>query len=123
MTLFPVNPPEHREQTMLFDWAAWAVGQYPELELMYASPNGGHRIPAVAVKLKREGVKRGVPDICLPVARRGYHGLYIELKRLRGGTVSPDQKAFIAKLQAQGYRATVCAGFESARQEIEEYLG
>lgn len=38
------------------------------------------RDKATAVALKRQGVKAGVPDICLPVARNGYHGLHIELK-------------------------------------------
>lgn len=52
----------------------------PEYGLIFAIPNGGARHPAVAAKLKAEGVKAGVPDLFLPVARHGYHGMFIELK-------------------------------------------
>ena len=61
---------EHEEQVALFEWAEWNKRQYPELELMFAIPNGGQRHVVVAKKLKDEGVKAGVPDIFLPVARQ-----------------------------------------------------
>ena len=56
---------EHQEQVALFRWAEFAIARWPELALMYAIPNGGHRHKAVAAGLKAEGVKRGVPDVCL----------------------------------------------------------
>ena len=71
---------EHDEQAALFEWATWHTSQCPELGLLFAIPNGGHRHPVVAARLKAEGVRAGVPDICLPVARKGYHGLFVELK-------------------------------------------
>lgn len=82
------QPNESVEQQCLFRWAEFASGKYPELRLMYHIPNGGARSKATAGRLKAEGVKAGVPDICLPVSRDGYHGLYIELKRERGGKIS-----------------------------------
>ncbi|MBC3486703.1 VRR-NUC domain-containing protein [Pseudomonas sp. SWRI50] len=55
--------------------------RYPQAyKLIYHVPNGGHRIKAVAAKLKGQGVKAGVPDLVLPMARGGYFGLYIEFK-------------------------------------------
>ena len=69
-----------------------------------------------------QGVTPGVPDICLPVARGGYHGLYIELKRLKGGRVEECQQWYLANLSRQGYKAVVCKGWEAARDVIEEYL-
>lgn len=111
-------PTEHWEQTQLFSWAE----DKPELALMYAIPNGGHRDIRVAVKLKEEGVKPGVPDICLPVARGGCHGLYIELKRRKYGRVSQDQLKWIEALIHEGYACSVCCGWEQARDVIEEYL-
>lgn len=112
------NPTEHWEQSQLFAWAE----DRPELKLMYAIPNGGHRDIRVAVKLKAEGVKPGVPDICLPVARNGHHGLYIELKRRKYGRVSEDQLKWIEALMREGYACAVCRGWEMARDVIEEYM-
>lgn len=74
------NQHEAAEQIKLFRWASWAIQQYPELELMYHIPNGGSRNPIEAANLKRQGVRSGVPDICLPVPRGKYSALYIEMK-------------------------------------------
>lgn len=111
-------PTEHWEQVQLFAWAAYRR----DLDLMYAIPNGGHRDIRVAVKLKEEGVKAGVPDICLPVARGGKHGLYIELKRRKYGRISDEQGKWIEALIREGYACAVCFGWESARDVIEDYL-
>ena len=62
---------EHQEQAALFRWAWFAQVKHPALALLYAIPNGGHRHKAVAARMKAEGVKAGVPDLCLPVARGG----------------------------------------------------
>ena len=115
-------PTESQEQQQLFSWAAWQAGKYPELKLLYHTPNGGSRGKAEAGRFKVEGVKAGVPDICLPVARGNYHGLYIELKRLKGSKITPEQTAWIADLEAQGYRAVICKGWETASKEILRYL-
>lgn len=90
---------------------------------MYHIPNGGSRTKAEAGRFKAEGVKSGVPDICLPVAREQYHGLYIELKRREGGRLSEAQKLWIEALRKLGYWAIVCRGWEEAAREIERYLG
>lgn len=112
---------EHDEQAALFRWATFAANRWPELALMFAIPNGGHRVKAVAAKLKAEGVKAGVPDLCLPVPRGEWHGLYIEMKT-RTGRASKEQKRWLGALQAQGYRVAVCKGWEAAKELIEEYL-
>jgi hypothetical protein len=62
-----------------------------------------------------------VPDICLPVPRGGWHGLYIELKA-RGGSASREQKQWLAALQRLGYRAELCVGWAQARRLIEDYM-
>jgi hypothetical protein len=118
----PQVPTESQEQQMLFQWAAWQSGKYPELALMYHTPNGGHRSKAEAGRFKAEGVKAGVPDIFLPVARGRWHGLYIELKRQRGGKVSDHQKEWLEALEAQDYLVGVCKGWEAASKAILKYL-
>lgn len=115
-------PTESVEQQCLFRWAAFQSGRYPELKLLYHVPNGGSRKKSEAGRFKAEGVKAGVPDLCLPVARGGYHGLYIELKRLKHSKTSEDQKAWIAQLNEQDYCAVVCKGWEAAAKVITEYL-
>ncbi len=112
---------EHTEQVALFRWAAVQKCTLPELALMFAIPNGGHRSKAVAAKLKAEGVKPGVPDICLPVARGGYHGLFIELKAGKN-KASAAQTDWITGLNFQGYCAVCLTGWDAARNWIELYL-
>lgn len=116
------TPTESAEQQALFRWVAWQRGKYPELDLLYHVPNGGSRSKAEAGRFKAEGVKSGVPDICLPVARGGYHGLYIELKRQRGSKTSGNQAAWIKDLSDQGYYTEVCKGWENAATVILNYL-
>lgn len=117
-------PTESVEQQCLMQWAQWASGNglHPELKLLYHIPNEGKRSKFTGGKLVAEGLRKGVPDICLPVARGRYHGLYIELKRLKGGRTSPEQKQWLSDLQAVGHRAVVCNGWVAAKTEIENYL-
>ena len=115
-------PTEAEEQATLFSWAAMKRGKYPELDLLFHIPNGGSRGKAEAARFKAEGVKPGVPDLLLPVARGTYHGLFIELKRQKGGRASGEQIDWIINLQRQGYCAAIARGWEEAAQIIELYL-
>jgi len=116
-----MRQPEHHDQVALFRWAGHQQRRLPELSLLFAIPNGGHRHPATAAKLKAEGVKAGVPDLCLPVARGEYHGLWIELKAGRNKP-TPPQVQWHMRLSQQDYRVAVCYSWEAARDVIEEYL-
>jgi hypothetical protein len=122
---------ENAVQAEVIRWAADNEHRYPELALLFAIANGGGRTRAQAAELKLTGVKSGVPDLCLPVARGGYHGLYIEEKRepyrdknnkLCRGTVSPEQKRWIALLREQGYRVELCEGARPTIALLEGYL-
>ena len=112
---------EHQHQVALFKWANMQASAMPELALMFAIPNGGQRNIIVATRLKAEGVKSGVPDIFLPVARGGAHGLFIELKTPKGKP-SGNQREWIGDLALQGYAAGFCYGWEDAKDTILEYL-
>ena len=112
---------EHAQQVALFAWAAYAQAEYPELELLFAIPNGGHRHKATAGRLRAEGVKRGVPDVCLPIPRGNYAGLWIEMKYGRNKPTA-DQERWIEALRAAGHRVEVCYEWTEARDVIEEYL-
>ena len=115
-------PTEAQEQMAVFEWAEWNMTKYPELALMFHIPNESNVPVQYRVKLKKMGLKSGVPDICLPVARSGYHALYIEMKRTKGSTTSDAQKWTIAKLNKAGNMAIICYGAEQAIENIIEYL-
>lgn len=114
-------PSEDQEQETLIQWCDAMRKTYPGVDLIYAIPNGGLRNKTTAAKLKATGVRPGVPDLFLPVARGKYHGLYIEMKRRKGGKVSVAQKAYIDKLEQQGYACQVCLGYEDAINVIRWY--
>ena len=117
-----IIPTESQEQTTLFQWAGVMAGKWPELRLLHAIPNGGSRNPIEARHLKEQGVKAGIPDIFLPCARGGFNGLYIEMKRRKGGRVSIEQKKIMIALREQGYRVVVALGWEEARDAIMKYI-
>lgn len=100
-------PTEAQEQITLFEWERLKRGKYPELDLLFHVPNGGSRNKAEAGRLRAEGVKAGIPDLCLPVPRGHFHGLYIELKRKRGGRIEPEQTAWLERLMKQGYSVAI----------------
>lgn len=112
---------EHAEAVTLMRVVKLHEAKHPELRLLFAVPNGGDRHPAVAAKMKAEGVKAGVPDYLLPVARGGFHGLAIELKTSTG-SASREQKQWLADFRDQGYRAEVCKGWQQAFDTLKEYL-
>lgn len=116
------TPLEHDEQVALVSWADGSIWRYPDLKWLYAIPNGGARHPAVAAKLKAEGVRRGVPDLCLPVRRGRYPGAYVEMKRLAGSRITLEQVDWRTHLLAQGYAHIVAAGFVAARDFLLAYL-
>lgn len=119
-----MNSIEDMEQAAVIRWADLSRGKWPELAMLYAVPNGGQRHRAIGAKLKRGGVRPGVPDLCLPVPRKGAHGLYVEMKRSRGvpSDVKPHQREWIERLNGQGYKAVVCFGADQAIETIREYL-
>ena len=113
---------EHIEQSALMSWVNnFGVKQYPELELLHAIPNGSVRHIGTAVKLKKEGVKSGVPDLCLPVSRDGYYGFYIEMK-IKPNRPTPNQKWWHEKLREQNYYVFVCYDWPTAKTVLEKYL-
>ena len=116
-----MNQWEAAEQTALFRWAGFMSGQFPEIEMLYHIPNGGSRNKIEAAHLKQQGVKAGVPDLCLPVARGEYHGLYIELKYGKNKPTE-NQKRWINLLRSQNYKAEVAYGWEETSKIILEYL-
>jgi len=106
-------PSEHFEQVRFVGKFRIA---YPGVRI-FAIPNGGHRGKVTAIKMKNEGVSRGVPDLCVPA----WH-LWIEMKRVKGGTVSVEQKDWHEYLADIGDGVLVCRGCDEAMQKVADYL-
>lgn len=122
---------EADEQAALFRWSKMMKRYHPELALLNGSLNGVRLTIGQAVKAKKQGMKKGFPDIFLPVPRGDYYGLFIELKikpyrnhkhKIVYPKISGEQLWWIAKLKAMGYRAEICKGYDLAIVEILNYL-
>jgi hypothetical protein len=105
-------PLEHIEQVTFVQWFESA---YPEV-MIFAIPNGGLRHPATARKLQLEGVKSGIPDLFIPAWK-----LWVEMKRSKGGKVSPEQYSMMIHLAGIGYDCLVGHGFEDAKKKVLEF--
>ena len=117
----PVIGREDEHQTALTNWARMMRTQYPALTLYHHIPNGGLRDKRTAARLIWQGVHSGVPDVFIPAARGGYHGIYIELKT-GANSPTPNQNEFMNGAMAEGYYCAVCYGWPCAAAVIEYYL-
>lgn len=93
----------------------WFRQTYPDV-LIHSIPNGGSRSISEACRLKCEGVVKGIPDLFIPAWR-----LWVEMKKVKGGVVSEEQKSVINYLQGVGYSVIVCAGAEEAKRQIAKH--
>ena len=114
---------EHAEQRAFFAWLMLMEnrGVVPRAGMAYAVPNGGKRDAITAARLKAEGVKSGVPDVCWPVPFGRFAGLYIELK-IAGGQVSSSQEEWHRNLREVGHAVAVCYGWRAARECLLAYI-
>lgn len=132
---------EHGEQAAFFDWVLRNQTRLPQLECLYAIPNGAatartgtrnadgswnwSKGSRQALKLKAEGLRPGMPDIHLPVSGYGsnseYKGLWLEFKR-PGNKPSDDQVRMAKILRFRGHRVEVVFTAEQAINLVEEYL-
>lgn len=122
----PAPPTEHEEQVQLFAWAKLHELRHEPLQWMFAVRNEA-RTANVGVKSRfvLEGVKKGVPDIFLPVPRGKFHGFFIEMKRQGApkSTIKPEQHAWAVYLRGQGYAHGFARGWRVAAMAIADYLG
>ena len=127
----PVNlagATEDSQQMALFCWAALpeTLAKYPQLKWMFAVPNGGSRHIAEAAKFVATGLRKGVPDIFLPLPiqtewAKMYAGLFIEMKVGKGKTTE-NQKEWLEYLEKAGYYCKICYSWIEARETIIKYL-
>ena len=110
---------ESELQILCINWFRLAFPQYKML--LFSIPNGGHRNLLTAVRMKREGVISGVPDLFLSLPRNGFHGMYIEMKYGKG-KLSANQEAFIAEVSKHNYKVEVINSLDKFVREVTQYL-
>lgn len=111
-------PTEHALQVQCLRWLHFTHKDV----LCYAIPNGAYTTKTTARKLVAEGVTHGIPDCHIPMARGGYHSLYIEMKNGKAGRLSDHQKEMIARLQLLGNKVVICRSLADFIREVETYL-
>jgi hypothetical protein len=94
---------------------------HPVARRIFAIPNGGLRTKIQGAILKAEGVRPGIPDLMLPVARGGAYGLFVEMKWGDGRT-SQDQARRIDELVQEGYACLVAWGASAAIEHTQLYI-
>lgn len=109
---------ERQEQIKIFDWLSIT----PYRKHVFAIPNEGRRSVTMGALMKKAGLRPGCSDIFVAVARKGYHGLFLELKYGKN-TARPSQMAFLVDMALQGYATTVQTGADNAINYIADYLG
>jgi len=109
---------EHQIQSAYFDAVRRA---WPQLKLIYSTPNGGLRNKVVAVKLKREGLTPGIPDVNIDIPAHGYHGARIEFK-VPGNKPTDNQKEAHRQLTEAGYLVEIHTDPEKAFEWTRWYL-
>jgi hypothetical protein len=132
---------EHQEQALVVKWSETQLRNYPELSCLFAIPNLGVRFEndvakgaALMARMKAQGLRPGMPDLCLPVARGGFNALFIEMKRLKlrptltkGVTIDRTkptalQSEWHERLRVLGNLVVVCYTAEEAEKALVDYL-
>lgn len=99
-------------------------------QLLIHVPNGAYHGAdrksgaVVARKLREQGLQAGVFDyiLAIPNPGRSIPGLWLEMKRTRGGVVSDDQQLFMAIMLKLGWACEIARGWVEASEKIEKYL-
>jgi hypothetical protein len=132
---------EHLEQRAVINWAWISSKKWPQYSIVVerkingayieattlpvvAIPNGGRRDKIGAVMLRAEGLRKGFPDLIVPVSVGEYIGLAIEMKKRDGvpSDIKDNQKTWLDFLELQGWKSVVCFGADHAIEQITKYL-
>jgi hypothetical protein len=111
---------KHLEDTLQITCLRWFKLQHPHI-LIHHSPNGGRRNVREAARFKQMGTVAGFPDLHIAAPRKGFHGLYIELKAGKNKPTG-SQISVMRTLQSEGYRCEVCYSFDEFTNVVNDYL-
>lgn len=109
------------EHALQVQCVKWFRMRFPGA-LIYAIPNGGYRTKTTAGLMRAEGQVSGILDLHIPIAKHGYHSMYIEMKNGKQGRLSDNQKEMIERLRSYGNKVVVCHNIDEFMKEVDEYL-
>lgn len=112
---------EHSIQSSFFKWVDIMSKTDERYLNIWAVPNGARTNIITAVKLKREGLRKGVPDVTIAVPTKTRPGAFIEFKKI-GGPVALEQRLILERLGRMGYAVIVCRSTEQGIEFVKEYL-
>lgn len=118
----PIQAP--LETTIQQNCITWFKYQHNSLwrdGVLFHIANEGIRRGPTGKRIKCEGLVAGVADLCLAMGRRGYHALYIEMKR-PGNYQRDSQKAWEQGITKHGNMYVVCKSLEEFKDIITWYL-
>ena len=114
-------PTEAQESVWFMEWAELYK---PIAGFVMHIPNERKCSPRAGARLKAMGVRKGVPDYFIAVAKGAYHGLFLEMKRRdqRNRKKRIEQDNWLEKLKDQNYCAEYVYGWEHASQVCKDYV-
>lgn len=115
------GPTESQIQQSCIKWFQLQHRDLWDDGVLFHIANEGIRLGGQGRRTKREGIVRGVADLCLAIPRHGYGALYIEMKR-PGRYQSPEQKTWQKSIEKHGNKYVVCKSLDQFMVIINRYL-
>lgn len=121
------NPLEDVECIRFSNWLS--VHKIPHCHIANESRSGSRSAMIRGAKLKRMGQSKGVWDYEVYIPRKGITGTVdcyeiakVEMKRRKGGVVSPEQKAWGKVYEKAGIACKICKGCDEAIDFIKSLM-
>lgn len=116
-----VKKSESSEQIAFFHWVRIQGCTDERFKTIFAISNGMHSSAKAGFRAKREGLRAGISDVFVPIASRGYHGLFIEFK-IKPNKLSDKQEEFFKRVHGQGFACRIAWSADDAIKILKEYL-
>ena len=113
------TPLEDVESTMFAQYLQALQLQKKVLDYTHTANETYTKSWGTKMKNKRMGVTKGIPDFII-VTKKAL--VFIEMKRVKGGVISPEQKSWIESLKKVGQVAEITKGFDEAKIVIDKYI-
>lgn len=115
------HKPEETAMIVFFDYCRAMAHAHHAYSLAFHIPNESKSSIQRRMSMKRAGVKKGVPDICVPVPNDKFAALYIEMK-IKPNKPSSEQMQLIRELNQVGNYAALCWSADEAIEMMDKYI-